>query len=73
MNPTFALPRGARDRGDGSRPASGGDRPRCFAYLAVGVAALITGFLLGLLCAQGPFDPRSAPQDSLPHPRSIQR
>lgn len=73
MNQTLAFPHGPRDSLRPSRRRSEGDGPRCAAYAIIAVAALITGFVLGLLCAQGPQGGRQSPDAELPHPRSLQR
>ncbi len=73
MNPALAFPRGQRDPLNASPKRTDAEGTRCAAYVIVAVAALITGFVLGLLCAQGPQGGRQSPGAELPHPRSLQR
>jgi|GEM_PF-1813652 len=73
MNQTLTFPQGPRDSPGPSRQRSDGDGPRCAAYVIIAVAALVTGFVLGMLSAQGPSGAPPSPDALLPHPRSLQR
>ncbi|MGA2015383.1 MAG: hypothetical protein ABSH26_00395 [Opitutaceae bacterium] len=73
MSPTLAFPPGQRDPLDASPLRTDVEGTRCAAYVIVAVAALITGFVLGLLCAQGAQGGWHSPDADLPHPRSLQR
>ena len=73
MNPTCTFPERVQSSAVECRPEAE-DRLRRAAYVAVAVAAFVTGLLMGLVCAGDPFGSRApaSPNSLLPHPRAIQ-